>query len=62
MANGDFSLSIQLGYFINNGEIVGRVKNLGIAGNVFKLLKEGIVDLSKETEWSWLSKCSLSSP
>ena len=51
ITNGDFSFSVQLGYLIENGEIVGRLKNVGVAGNVFKLLKNGIVDLSEDREW-----------
>jgi PmbA protein len=51
MLNGDFSLGVQLGYLVHDGEIVGRVKGLGIAGNVFELFKNGLIELSRETEW-----------
>ncbi len=38
LANGDFSANIALGYVIENGEIVGRLKNAMVAGNIFDLL------------------------
>jgi PmbA protein len=49
--NGDFSFNLHLGYKIENGEIVGRVKDTMIAGNAFELLKSGVGEMSKETEW-----------
>ncbi len=49
--NGDFSFNLHLGYKIENGEIVGRVKDTMIAGNAFELLKSGIGEISQETEW-----------
>ena len=38
LANGDFSANVALGYVIENGEIVGRLKNARVAGNIFDLL------------------------
>jgi PmbA protein len=38
LMNGDFSANIALGYRVRDGEIVGRVKNAMIAGNVYNLL------------------------
>lgn len=49
--SGDFSFNLWLGYKIENGEIVGRVKDTMIAGNAFELLKGGIGEISSETEW-----------
>lgn len=44
---GDYSVNIGLGYYIENGEIVGRVKNTMMAGNVYQdFLK--IADISRE--------------
>ena len=53
--SGEFSVNIALGYKIENGEIVGRVKNTMLAGNVYDALKEDII-LSDESEWvnGWL--------
>ena len=36
---GEFSVNIDLGYLVENGEIVGRVKNCMVAGNVFDAFK-----------------------
>ncbi len=48
--NGDFSGNVLLGYKVENGEIVGRVKNTMISGNIYHVLKQ-IEALSKETKW-----------
>ena len=42
LANGDFSANLSPGYLIKNGEIVGRVKNTMIAGNLFDVLAGGV--------------------
>ena len=47
---GDFSGNISLGYLVKNGEIVGRLKDTMITGNLYKLLKDGLIDLTRETE------------
>ncbi len=47
---GDFSGNVLLGYKIENGEIVGRVKDTMVAGNVYKLLKD-IAAIGSESEW-----------
>ncbi len=49
LANGDFSGNVALGYRVRGGEIVGRVKNTMIAGNVYELLAEGVA-LSKDRD------------
>jgi PmbA protein len=48
--NGEFSVNLFLGYKIENGEIVGRVKDVMLAGNAFTALKN-ITAISKEREW-----------
>ena len=48
--NGEFSVNLFLGYKIENGEIVGRVKNVMLAGNAYEALKN-IDDISKDREW-----------
>ncbi|NOZ21157.1 MAG: TldD/PmbA family protein [Planctomycetes bacterium] len=47
--NGDFSCNVALGFPIRNGELVGRVKNTMIAGNVYDLLRRD-VELSSDYE------------
>ncbi len=47
---GEFNVGIELGFKVENGKIVGRVKNSMIAGNIFELLKN-INEISKDKEW-----------
>ncbi|RPI71093.1 MAG: TldD/PmbA family protein, partial [Desulfobacteraceae bacterium] len=47
--NGEFSVNVCLGYKIENGELVGRVKDVMLAGNAFDALKS-ITAISKERE------------
>ena len=47
---GDFSGNVLLGYKIENGRIVGRVKNTMVSGNVYQILKD-IAALGKEARW-----------
>ncbi len=49
--SGDFSINVDLGYRVEMGKIVGRVKDTAIAGNVYTLLKE-IVALGDDLTWS----------
>jgi len=37
VGNGDFSCNIAVGYLVENGEIIGRIKNAMMAGNIFEL-------------------------
>jgi len=48
--NGEFSLNLFLGYKIEKGKLVGRVKNVMLAGNAFNALKN-IEAISQEREW-----------
>ncbi|MBI4284529.1 MAG: TldD/PmbA family protein [Chloroflexi bacterium] len=47
---GDFSGNVLLGFKIENGKMVGRVKDTMVSGNVFKLLKE-IAAIGSEARW-----------
>jgi len=47
---GDFSGNCLLGYKVENGQIVGRVKNTMVSGNVYELLKEGVV-IGSDSRW-----------
>lgn len=49
--SGDFSVSIDLGYYIQRGEVVGRIKDTMLAGNVYSALKEGI-ELGSDADWN----------
>lgn len=47
---GDFSGNVLLGYKIEKGKIVGRVKDTMVAGNVYRILKD-IAGIGSEPEW-----------
>ena len=47
---GDFNANVLLGYAVEGGRIVGRVKDTLIAGNVYKVLS-AIEGMSRETRW-----------
>lgn len=47
---GEFSVNIDLGYKVEQGKIVGRVKDTMVAGNIFEAFSD-IVDLSDRAEW-----------
>ena len=49
--SGDFSINVDLGYRVEKGKIVGRVKNTMVAGNVYTALKQ-VVELGKDTSWN----------
>lgn len=49
--SGDFSVNIDLGYHIQGGQIVGRVKDTMIAGNVYTALKENLL-LGNDADWN----------
>jgi len=48
--NGDFSGNVLLGYKIENGEIVGRVKDTMVAGNVYTLMKD-VEAIGSDARW-----------
>ena len=37
--NGDFSIGLSPGLYVENGEIVGRLKDAMIAGNIYEVMK-----------------------
>jgi PmbA protein len=47
---GDFSGNVLLGYKVESGKIVGRVKNTMVSGNVYQLLKE-ISAIGSQPRW-----------
>ena len=48
--SGDFSGNVLLGYKIESGRIVGRVKDTMVSGNVYQLLKE-ITAVGSDAKW-----------
>jgi len=47
---GDFSGNVLLGYKIENGQIVGRVKDTMVSGNIYQLLKN-ITAIGSDSKW-----------
>jgi PmbA protein len=50
LLGGDFGGNVLLGYKVENGEIVGRVKDTMISGNVYQVL-EGLLGIGREARW-----------
>lgn len=48
--NGEFSVNVFLGYKIEDGQLVGRVKDVMLAGNAYDALRD-ITAVSREREW-----------
>jgi PmbA protein len=49
--SGEFSVNVQLGYKIEDGEIVGRVKDVMLAGNTYDAL-QNIAGIGDKAEWT----------
>lgn len=49
--SGDFSINVDLGYRVQKGQIIGRVKDTMIAGNVYNILKQ-VVTLGEDADWN----------
>ena len=49
--SGDFSINVDLGYRVERGQVVGRVKDTMVAGNVYAALKQ-LVALGGDGEWN----------
>jgi PmbA protein len=47
---GEFSVNIDLGYLVENGEIIGRVKDCMVAGNVFDVFNN-IIAIGDKADW-----------
>lgn len=50
--SGDFSVSVDVGFVIDNGRIVGRFKNGMLSGNAFKMLKDQIIEIGSEPKYT----------
>lgn len=49
--SGDFSINVDLGYRVQKGQVVGRVKDTMLAGNVYTALKQ-LVMLGGDADWN----------
>ncbi len=48
--SGDFSINIDLGYRVKNGEIVGRVKDTMLSGNIYTVLNH-VTAVASDRQW-----------
>lgn len=49
--SGDFSINVDLGYHVKHGQVLGRVKDTMVAGNVYTVLKQ-LVALAGDADWN----------
>ena len=49
--SGDFSINVDLGYRVKQGQIVGRIKDTMVSGNVYTALKQ-VVCLGNDAAWN----------
>lgn len=49
--SGDFSVNVELGYRVEGGEIVGRVKDTMVSGNVYHALNH-LAELGDDADWN----------
>ena len=47
---GDFSGNVLLGYKVESGKIVGRVKDTMVSGNVYRILEQ-VTAIGSEAKW-----------
>ena len=53
--NGDYSIGLSPGLWVENGEIVGRVRDAMVAGNVYDTMRE-VLAVENKTCPSWLGR------
>jgi PmbA protein len=49
--SGDFSINVDLGYWVKNGQVMGRVKDTMVSGNVYTALKH-VAELGNDADWN----------
>ena len=49
--SGDFSINVDLGYRVHKGQVIGRVKDTMVAGNIYTALKQ-LVALGSDADWN----------
>ena len=50
--SGDMSVNVDIGFLIENGELVGRVKDTMVSGNIYTALNN-VLELSNNPRWYW---------
>jgi len=61
--NGDYSIGLSPGLYVEGGEIVGHMKDTMVAGNIYELLKQ-VAAIGNDTKWvgSFLNTPSIYCP
>ncbi len=49
--SGDFSINIDLGYRVQNGQVTGRIKDTMVSGNIYTALKQ-LIKLGGDADWN----------
>jgi PmbA protein len=49
--SGDFSVNVDLGYRVQKGQVIGRVKDTMVSGNVYTALKQ-LLELGGDVDWN----------
>jgi PmbA protein len=49
--SGEFSINVDLGYRIKQGQVMGRVKDTMVSGNVYTALKQ-LIELGGDADWN----------
>ncbi|WP_431192605.1 TldD/PmbA family protein [Stenomitos frigidus] len=49
--SGEFSINVDLGYRVKNGEVIGRVKDTMVSGNVYTALQQ-LLALGGDADWN----------
>lgn len=52
--SGDTSFNLDLGFLIENGEVVGRLKDTMVSGNIYTALNN-VIEISNDPRWYWSS-------
>ena len=50
--SGDFSVNVDVGFLIENVELIGRVKDTMVSGNIYNALNN-VIELSNNSRWYW---------
>lgn len=50
--NGDFSVGVPSGFYVENGEIIGRIKDTMVAGNIYEVLNR-VADIGDTLHPCW---------
>jgi PmbA protein len=51
LLGGEFSMNVELGFYVKKGKIVGRVRNTMVAGNVYDLFKNQLIAIGREASY-----------